>query len=258
MSETTELSPKKESKLTIGDIFREIELKSKKLRAPEAEGRNFSIQQKRENGQTKLYMVGENGQQKDLSTYLADGFGFKSSDAFVADYGTKEVLYDLGSLKSRGFLLGLFHEIGHSWQESRKDPLNIAVSIKIMKKTKRAMESLENSPDEVKKQKAMDNISDILDPERVFKDIEEATGEHARAERDAWAFALRKLRELEVQGFKVFAGYDSVTDIRKTILASLATHEMAALASYEAVGINSHKHYPFLYTKSKKKESSKT
>ena len=257
MSETTELSLKKESKLTIGDIFREIELKSKRLKAPEAKGRNFSIQQKKENGQTKLYMVDESGQQKDLSTYLADDFGFKSSDAFVVDYGTKEVQYDLGSLKSRGFLLGLFHEIGHSWQEPEKGPFEIAMSVKFMKKIKKAMESLENNSDEVKKQKAMNKMSDILDQKRIFKEIEEATGEHARMERDAWAFALRKLRELEVQGFKVFAGYDSVTDIYKTILASLATYEMDAIASYEAVGLSHHEHYQFPYTKSKKKKSSR-
>lgn len=47
----------------------------------------------------------------------------------------------------------------------------------------------------------------------------------AQSERDAWAYALRSLRELERDGYDVFAGYKNVAQIRAYVAYCLYTYD---------------------------------
>jgi|GEM_PF-7063370 hypothetical protein len=57
--------------------------------------------------------------------------------------------------------------------------------------------------------------------------LDKKAKDDAQAERNAWAYALRSLRQMERDGYNVFAGFDNVAQIRACIACYLYTYDIA-------------------------------
>lgn len=132
----------------------------------------------------------------------------------------------------RGFLLSLFHEIGHAWQKHGHPTTKIDDIKAHYEAFKRGLAE--------SAQKARQEGGAPLDWWKEIKNfsteqflplwyVEKIGAHQAKKERNAWAYALNKMRELEREGYDVFAGFDNVAQIKDFINFCLSTYDIDLL-----------------------------
>lgn len=225
--------------------------------------RNFDIElQESEDGARLCLKHKENGAEQDLRTYLPPGHFFEEGEVFAYEGKEKKVCFPKNELEFRGFLLALFHEIGHSWEKrehatTRWDNIRAAGSI-----LKKWMKYMAKAVKLERKQsglgiKFIDIVKD-LDPDSLLPGwyLDKKAKSDAQSERNAWAYALRSLRSLAQEGYDVFAGYDNAAQIRDYVGHCLYSYDlnllMNKLMSGDAQDLQKLKEAPAFWKKSKK------
>ncbi|MDD3101957.1 MAG: hypothetical protein PHE59_02325 [Patescibacteria group bacterium] len=145
-----------------------------------------------------------------------DTFGLETMEFEKEEGGYRkiEVLF-YGDLKEKGNILTLFHEIGHSWIDEKIEKQILDIELK-----------LEGSWQAVKgkKRKTLKNNEVLYCPQyekesypvskNLFVQYEKLL---AIEERNAWAFALKRLHELKQKGFNLEPELDSLEKIEEFI-----------------------------------------
>jgi hypothetical protein len=147
-----------------------------------------------------------------LNSFLPSGFRFVRGEEFKCSQFQKEVHFRSEDVNRQGFLLALFHEIGHAHEKHRHRKRDIvAFSVQMMGLF------LKNFKKIGKKE---------ISAERLIPDwfYEKDRSIKIDSERDAWAYALHKMRDLNRKGYDVFSGFDTVDDIINFCHSALATY----------------------------------
>lgn len=182
----------------------------------------------------------EQGNEKNLADFLPPGYSFNEDIKFTQDGLRKKVGFLKEELQFRGFLLSLFHEIGHA-HDKHKPPITkmetliailqgaLKLLFTVVRKTSIKVTTEQEGKTGEKKVleiKLPELIGEAFIPQWYF---EKMTRFRARQERNAWAFALVLLRKLKREGYDVFAGYENVNQIKTYIADNLTTYEVNLL-----------------------------
>jgi len=228
MSETLQ----KPEEFTKFDEIKETREKMRQLLEVIAHGRNFDIEINPTDGgnSQEISLKHKDGRVVNLNSFLPRGYKFQETDQFICHHVKKVVEYPVQKIPYNGFLLSLFHEIGHSHspqgvtiEDVRRGFLLIAGLPQMLAKSVRTYREYKQRDRGVKDKDAFREL-----PLEAFMPkwlLAKTSDSQARQERGAWTFALRKLRQLERDGFNVFAGFDNVEMIRADIDFHLVTHE---------------------------------
>ncbi len=152
----------------------------------------------------KLEFIDKNGNMVNITDLLPSGnrlvklFGGEKTDpAFAYHSHDKTILYF--NLRQSGCLFKLFHEIGHAVDIDKKGKPSFRPDL----------DSLQDMP-----------FFNALFLNSVAKDV-------SQEERVAWAYALRKIRELAKQGIDLEPGFDYEEFIKESLCSYCATLEDA-------------------------------
>lgn len=216
----------------IGRMYEQLRETGKNLREVIPQDRNFDIElQESESGVNLHLKHKEGGAEKDLSTYLPPEHFFGKDEIFIYRGREKKVGFPENELELRGFLLSLFHEIGHSHEKrkhstTRWDDLRALGGL-----LKRWFEYVTIAVKKELKQKGsgekfMETVKK-LDVDSLLPQwyLDKKSKSDAQSERSAWAHALRSLRKLEQEGYDVFAGYENTAQIRAYVAYCLYTYD---------------------------------
>lgn len=217
----------------IGKIYEHLKETRKNIREVLPQDKNFDIElQESETGINLRLRHKESGLEKDLNTFLPAEHFFGKDEIFVYRVREKKVGFPENEIKFRGFLLSLFHEIGHSHEKHGHattwwDDIKALGGLlkKYMQYVVIAMEKEREQKGSGKK--FMETVKklnvDSLLPQWYLDKIAKSD---FQSERNAWAYALRSLRQLEREGFNVFSGFKNVAQIRAYIAYCLCTYDI--------------------------------
>lgn len=99
----------------IGKMYEQLRITGKNLREVIPQDRNFDIEiQESETGISLRLKHKDSKVEKDLGTYLPSEHSFEKDKIFVYKRREKKIGFSENEIEFRGFLISLFHEIGHS------------------------------------------------------------------------------------------------------------------------------------------------
>ena len=208
--------------------FREI---SKSFCEAAPQNRNFNIElQETKKGVNLLLRHKESGKEKDLSMFLPPEHFFAQDETFVYHRRDKKISFPEGELGFRGFLLSLFHEIGHSHEKQEHSITNWDTLKALLEGVSVLIKSIRVQKKEQEGERGKKTIYKITSlPAKALLPqwyVDKVSLRTARSERGAWAYALRSLRRLKEEGYDVFAGYEDVDQIRAYVAYCLYTYDM--------------------------------
>ncbi len=203
--------------------------------------RNFTIEIGNSQSEAEIILIHkETGEKIDLRDFLPPGYKFKKDKQYLCDKDEKEVGF-INDPDSRGFLLALFHEIGHSHQKSEnifppsKSFMEEAkILIRIVTEKIKSIKIRKRTNDHGKKVYKVFSIPLVLLLPKPY--LDEMEPYKVRRERDACAYSLRELRKLKEKGYDVFKGFEDVSSIKEYIACVLYTHELMNLIRRAAIG----------------------
>lgn len=252
----------------IDELIGFFEYFKKSVRDVMPEKQDFNIELKKDdNGNYSIFLQKDGDEVKDLSSYLPEGYKFKTGEQFSCDYEKKEIIFKEEEIKLRGFLISLFHEIGHANKKTpelskeeeseflfhlidgilntemftlyltgktsindRSKKISIDDLSKLSKKEITIDELLGEGKREEFINKELSNMTDAQVEEFLLKWFIETKGPHqfqAQSERNAWASSLWRLRQLQKEGYDVFSGFNNIEEIKMYILYCLLTYDFS-------------------------------
>ena len=133
-------------------------------------------------------------------------------------------------MEYRGFLLSLFHEIGHS-HEKQEHSVTTWDSLKALwEGVSKLVKSIRLKKEEQESKGGKKNVYKVtsLPAEALLPQwyLDKRSHSKAKSERGAWAYALRSLRKLQQEGYNVFAGFGNIAQIRAYVTYYLYTYDM--------------------------------
>lgn len=204
----------------VKEFFEAMTRLQNELEQVPAKGRNFKIEISEKESGCSIVLAGDYGRLFDLAAFLPEKFSFASGENFYCSWTREVVTFSKDLIPLRGFLLSLFHEIGHAHKKPSKIrtldwPDRVRLWWDILKKLARKPHKI------FRKTKADFSFLPWWFVDR-FLYIEQA-----RSERAAWVFSLNKLRWLKKQGLDVFCGFKSIRQIIIYVDYQLLTYELA-------------------------------
>lgn len=193
----------------------------KKFKEVIPQGRNFDIELQESESGINLLLKQHNGQEKDLSVFLPSGYSFATSTRFMCDRDLKKINFPVNMLPFRGFILSLFHEIGHSQQTDESPKITGREFLKLMMWA--VYKSIKN----------FGSDTEYTLPGWYWDKL---SPHQATSERGAWAFALRTLRNLQREGYDVFAGFENFAQIKTDINYCLSTFDLKLVLDHSLSG----------------------
>lgn len=199
------------------------------------ENRNFDIELRESPGKGVEIILRhkKTGAEKNLNSFLPRGHRFVKDEEFIYRRSPirKQIGFKEDKVKFRGFLLSLFHEIGHAHQK-------IEHNISRWESLKALWQAVSEFIKNISIEKEVQYTGGVkqttyritsLTAEEVLPGwfLDKLGAMEAKSERNAWAFALSALRKLEREGYNVFAGFENVSQIRAFIEYSLYTYDIA-------------------------------
>lgn len=196
-----------------------------------------------------------------LGSYLPAGWRFKPVDSYI-NYGQHEVHYDektvkynAGELKnkeSREYaMVSLLHELGHIENEMEErmpeaDPSRESLELARVYKTymhnidwfEMCVAAEKLSLDEIKSMQPAEireRVREFIKSDEKLKErFLEATAEKYKHERNAWATALKMLRELQANGLETAVTQEALI---KYVHTRLGTYEVNSLEELKQYGL---------------------
>jgi len=212
------------------DMHQSIYEKGKEIMEVIPQNRNFDIElvESRQRIQIKLKHR-ESKKEINLEAFLPPKCSFVKGKHFTYNRIKKLVEFPENAVEFRGFLLSLFHEIGHANEKkehniSTLDTLKALYEsiLKLIKSISVQKEVSENDGRKKTTYKFTSLTSDNVLPNWYLDKRSEV---QSKSERGAWAYALKKLRDLEREGYDVFAGFKSVAEIQSYVAYCLYTYD---------------------------------
>lgn len=216
----------------IGKMYEQLRETGKNLREVIPQDRNFNIElQESETGVNLRLRHKETGVEKDLSVYLPIEHFFGKDETFIYRGREKKIGFPENEIEFRGFLLSLFHEIGHSHEKQGHSTTwwdDLRALGGLLKKWMQYVVLAVKKEREQKGsgEKFMETIKK-LDVDSLLPQwyLDKRAKADAQSERDAWAYALRSLRQMGRDGYDVFSGYENVAQIRAYVAYCLYTYD---------------------------------
>jgi hypothetical protein len=215
----------------IGKMYEQLQETGKNLREVIPQDRNFDIElQESEDGINLRLRHKESGKEKDLNLFLPPEHFFGKDETFVYKGREKKIGFPENELEFRGFLLSLFHEIGHS-HEKQEHSITIWETLKALwegvSKWAKSIRIKKELHENEKESKIVYRVTSLPAEALLPKwYLDQRSHSEAKSERDAWAYALRSLRKLKQEGYDVFAGFDNVDQISAYVAYCLYTYDM--------------------------------
>lgn len=185
------------------------------------EGRNFRIEVSEKEDACSIVLTADDGRIFDLAVFLPEKFRFAAEEGFHCNWTRKVVIFSKALVPMRGFLLSLFHEIGHARAEPPKTrPLDWPDKTRLWWG---ALKKLARKPYKIfqKTSKADLSILPWWFVDRFFH------VDQAKLERAAWAFSLNQLRRLKREGLDVFCGFRNMRQVIIYVDYQLLTYEIS-------------------------------
>jgi hypothetical protein len=197
------------------------------------QNRNFNIELQETEGGVNLFLKHkESGEEIDLSAFLPPEHFFKKDEAFFYLRKEKKICFSENEIKFRGFLLALFHEIGHSHQK-RDHATTLWDDTKafggLLKKWfQYVVIAVRKEREQKGFGKKFMKLVKKIDVDNLLPHwyLDKKAKSDAKFERNAWAYTLRSLRKLEQDGYEVFAGYENSAQIKAYVAYCLYTYDM--------------------------------
>ncbi len=247
----------------IWKMYEQLRETGKNLREVIPQDRNFDIElQESETGINLRLRHKESGIEKDLNIFLPAEHFFGKDEIFIYRGREKKVCFPENEIEFRGFLLSLFHEIGHA-HEKRGHATTCWDDIKalggFLKKWIRfVVIAVKKEREQKGSGKKFIEIVKKLDVDSLLPQwyLDKRAKSDSQSERNAWAYALRSLCKLEREGFDVFSGYENVAQIRAYVAYCLYSYDvdlfMKRLMSGELKDLRQLRESPAFWKKSKK------
>ncbi len=181
----------------------------------------------------------ETGKEKDLNSFLPPDVFFGKDDIYCFRPKEKKIWYKKNEIEYRGFLLALFHEIGHShdkvkynitkWESLKAFWYAVTKIIKNKYNKKKDIQDKDNQEKEDLKKSTLNDISYNTDKALPLWFIEKRSITESKSERKAWAYALITLRKLNQEGYDVFLEFENVKQIQDLVAYYLCTYDIKLL-----------------------------
>lgn len=223
----------------LNGIDRQLLEAGKKLTEIVPKERNFNIiTEKLPSGVHIKLKHKKTGEEKDLNSFLPPKHFFGDGKEFYFSYSKelRKIFFPRDELPFRGFLLALFHEIGHAHEKQEHDvstwetlrALYEAVpqwvkNIRMIKETQQ-----KGKENETPMHRLVSLPAEVLLPVGAFLPqwyLDKKSRFEAQSERNAWAFALKSLRKLKREGYDVFAGFENAGELREYVAYFLYTYD---------------------------------
>lgn len=172
---------------------------------------------------------------------------FEEGEQFSYSKELRKIGFPENQLQFRGFLLALFHEIGHAhekqehavstWETLRALSQGVPQwikSIRIIKETQQ-----KGKENETPMYRIVSLPAEVLLPVEAFLPqwyLDKKSRFEAKSERNAWTFALKSLRKLKKEGYDVFAGFKNVGEIGEFVSYYLYTYDTGLFMEKLALG----------------------
>lgn len=176
--------------------------------------RNFTMEARvndKESDGLRLSLVRQDGQRVSLDGFLPEGFRFIPGGRFVANIKNKTIMVPLERVGTRSDILVILHEIGHAMN-----------SPQIAAQKKQGLDKYDEQ------HPGLSDPNSFIQPgilEKYQERQELAYGYDAVDERRAEAYAFRMMREMNRNGYTVFADFQSQKEAIAVSKAALATYE---------------------------------
>lgn len=237
----TEPNSYRPTELEIAKRTKELYGQSLELESRKIENCDFDIDIKKNGKHSEISVRNKKGETIDLSSYMDKNCHFMEGYEFVhevypAATGRKEIetISYRPITNQSAFLVSLFHEMGHSdaWHSGEE---NIEPSF--MDKIVADFESLFERIKKINTDRRDGGIRDALITDKLLKEYvnpneftplwyqDKKQKLISRSERNAWAFALRSLRDLQKKGISAFDGFANFSELRSYIDTCLLTYE---------------------------------
>lgn len=206
-----------------------VNKETKKQHLIEAGERNFEIKLgEEETGVSLKLKRSDNGEELDLADCLPQGYKFQTAEVFACSHRAKRIEFPKDELTRRGFLLSLFHEIGHA-NEGGSPPVRqlkkvLTFGYSLLKMIRAIELTTEETPTGKKMVLQLKRLTvDDLIPQWFIRESEVAK---VASERKAWAYSLWTLRRLEADGYEVLAGFNNLAEVKSMIHHCLPTYDV--------------------------------
>ena len=211
----------------IKKMYGQLREAGKNLREIIPQKRNFDIELQERESRINLRLKHKEGEkERDLGIFLPTEHYFGKDKEFVYNGREKKICFPENEIEFRGFLLSLFHEIGHS-HESRGHSTTTWDSIKALwEGVSKLARSIRIKKEERESEGAVYKVTS-LPAEALLPQwyLDKISHSEAKSERNAWAYALRSLRKLKQDGYDVFAGFENTAQIRAYVAYCLYTYD---------------------------------
>lgn len=202
----------------------------------EATSRNFETRVETNDSENLEVELVKDDEIIDINSILPEGYTLEEGKETHQDEANHRILVTRGSLTKRGGLLDLFHEIGHAIHyEDTYGVTDTEFKAAVLQTKAATFLARKKAGFKGKRhfQASLAPLNVLPMPEGLFtsmlpdrfKDI--YYGQSARAERQAWFYALSLLRTIENQGFNVFSDFKDAADVKRYIDLALQTYEHA-------------------------------
>jgi len=244
----------------IGKMYEQLREKGKNLREVTPQDRNFDIElQETEKGVNLCLKHKDGGEEKDLNIFLPSEHFFGKDETFIYRGREKKIGFPENELEFRGFLLSLFHELGHSHEKQEHSITTWDTLKALWEGVSKWAKSIRIKKEEQESEQGKKSVYRItsLPAEALLPQwyLDKRSHSEAKSERDAWAYALRSLRKLKQEGYDVFAGFDNVDQIRAYVAYCLYTYDtelfMKKLMSGDIRDVQKLREQPPFWKKSK-------
>ena len=205
--------------------------KVNELRGRVVSGLNFDLKVEQENGITQICIINKNGEKKVINDFMPRRYKLAQALENSANFNTGVIEFRKENNPSAMLLL-IFHELGHVDKDENSNRLvkkgregaveffgKIGAQINFLVKNKKFYNGI--FPLEVDSR--FPYYNDDYTPV-WYRNYEQKN--HAQAERDAWAYALKNFRQLKKEGFNVFDGFNNIQEIFFYINFCLSTYEV--------------------------------
>lgn len=194
-----------------------------------AKNRNFRVRVDGPRNDLTILLRGTN-EDIDMREFSAEGYRIKESNSefMSASPRSKEVLINPSALHTKGGILSLLHEFGHTFQSQHELSTSKFTPMQILEMIPASFEVLRVF---IKHFVTKDKTTLAYDFQNRLTGAmptwwaDQFDAKRAEEERNAWAYALKTARVLEKRGFNVLGEFDSVAEVKDFVKASLIFYE---------------------------------
>lgn len=209
----------------------------KEIGLREIDDPNFNIvEESQKKGESKFFLKNKNGESFNLNSLLPPRIRFKKSErkeTFYFKYnpwkgGGDIVFSEMNNYSA--LIMTLLHEIGHTKEDRHLKSRSLSSRFKYLAADTQRRFIFNNNLIKNFFKGGFRGVKDFVKKDGFENSmplwyIEEMNKLRSKSERGAWAYSLKKMRELQKNGYDVFSGFNDKSEVIAYIQWCLDTYE---------------------------------